>query len=277
MNSLESCGPRIGMRKSKSITSSAARCVTKCTGIPSRSTGDICLFWGGLPHQVVDTTENAFFYAFHLPLLNFFRLHLPEDVPQSLMHGATLVMQGDGAADIANFQRWSDYLRSSAVAKRNLAIDELLLRIEGTRFEPFALVRPRAPGLRSVLPADQHAFGNVWRICEYITENFREDIDSTDIANAAELHPKYAMNVFKKSTGMTLNEYIALLRLSYAQSLLMNDETSVLDVAMVSGFRSLSTFNTAFRKISGCSPSDFRRLSRLYGAWPDSHDLPADP
>jgi hypothetical protein len=147
-------------------------------------TGDICLFWGGLPHQVVDTTENAFFYAFHLPLLNFFRLHLPEDVPQSLMHGATLVMQGDGAADIANFQRWSDYLRSSAVAKRNLAIDELLLRIERTRFEPFALVRPRAPGLRAVLPADQHAFGNVWRICEYITENFREDIDSTDIANS---------------------------------------------------------------------------------------------
>jgi AraC-like DNA-binding protein len=85
------------------------------------------------------------------------------------------------------------------------------------------------------------------------------------------------MNVFKKSTGMTLNEYIALLRLSYAQSLLMNDETTVLDVAMVSGFRSLSTFNTAFRKISGCSPSDFRRLSRLYGAWPDSHDLPANP
>jgi transcriptional regulator GlxA family with amidase domain len=63
---------------------------------------------------------------------------------------------------------------------------------------------------------------------------------------------------------VTLNEYVNLLRLSYAQALLMQEDTNVLDVAMESGFRSLSAFNKSFRKISGKSPSDFRRHSRSF-------------
>ncbi len=70
------------------------------------------------------------------------------------------------------------------------------------------------------------------------------------------------MSVFKKSTGMTLNEYVSLLRLSYAQSLLLRDEANVLQIAMDSGFGSLSAFNASFRKLAGMSPSDFRRAAR---------------
>jgi transcriptional regulator GlxA family with amidase domain len=76
------------------------------------------------------------------------------------------------------------------------------------------------------------------------------------------------MSVFKKSTGMTLNEYITLLRLSYAQSLLLGDEMTILDVAMESGFGSLSAFSQAFRRITGYAASEFRResnVSRLAG------------
>jgi transcriptional regulator GlxA family with amidase domain len=70
------------------------------------------------------------------------------------------------------------------------------------------------------------------------------------------------MSVFKKSTGMTLIEYVSLLRLSYAQALLMREDASVLQVAMDSGFGSLSAFNKCFRKIAGMSPSDFKREMR---------------
>ena len=45
------------------------------------------------------------------------------------------------------------------------------------------------------------------------------------------------MSLFKKSTGMTLNEYVNLLRLSYAQALLMQEDANVLSVAMESGLR----------------------------------------
>jgi transcriptional regulator GlxA family with amidase domain len=58
---------------------------------------------------------------------------------------------------------------------------------------------------------------------------------------------------------MTLNDYVNLMRLSYAQALLMQEEANVLQVAMDSGFGSLSAFNKSFRKIAGMSPTDFRR------------------
>ncbi|TGT53281.1 helix-turn-helix transcriptional regulator, partial [Mesorhizobium sp. M2E.F.Ca.ET.166.01.1.1] len=95
--------------------------------------------------------------------------------------------------------------------------------------------------------------------CDFIAENFLYDIDCVNIASAADIHPKYAMSLFKKSTGMTLNEYVNLLRLSYAQALLMHEGANVLKVAMDSGFGSLSAFNKSFRKLAGMSPSDFRR------------------
>jgi AraC-like DNA-binding protein len=104
---------------------------------------------------------------------------------------------------------------------------------------------------------------NIGTICAFISENFREDIDAVDIAGSADIHPKYAMSVFKKSTGMTLNEYVNLLRLSYAQAMLLRDNDNVLRVAMESGFGSLSAFNKSFRKIAGMSPSDFRREARF--------------
>lgn len=224
--------------------------------------GQLCLFWGGLPHQVVDTTDDAFFVAIHLPLVHFFRLKLPNEMVHKLTHGATLLTAGNDVTDSPAFERCVRYLRSSDRAQVEHGISELILRIERVRFEPHYLVEPEdLPGAGRGC-ADQHPFTNVAAICEFIAGNFRHDIDCADIATSVAMHPKYAMNLFKKTTGVTLNEYVNLLRLSYAQALLMQEDTNVLEVAMQSGFRSLSAFNKSFRKMSGKSPSDFRRVSR---------------
>lgn len=228
--------------------------------------GDLAIFWGGLPHRVVDTAEDTLFVAIHLPLIHFFRLRLAGEIPQRLMRGATLVTAAADAEDDAAFRRWTAYLRSDDALRVGHAIDELLLRIERIRFGPYRLLG--APEAAAPEPADPASFPNLGRICAFVAENFREDICSTDIAHSADIHPKYAMSVFKKSTGMTLNEYVSLLRLSYAQALLMRDDANVLQVAMESGFGSLSAFNKCFRKIAGMSPSDFKREHRSWSRLP---------
>lgn len=224
--------------------------------------GQLALFWGGLPHQMDDASDDAIYAGAHLPLVHFFRMRLPQDVPHRLMQGATLVTAATDAADFTNFPRWNSYARSGDPVKAQHAVNELLLRIERVHFEPYDLVSPVAARLGEA--ADQQSSRAVARLCDFIAENFQHDIDSVDIAAAADLHPKYAMSVFKKSTGLTLNEYVNLLRLSYAQALLMRGDANVLTVAMESGFGSLSAFNKSFRKIAGMSPSDFRRDSRTY-------------
>jgi len=224
--------------------------------------GDMALFWGGLPHQLYDTSDDLIYAGGHLPLVHFFRLRLPQDVQSKLMQGATLITRATDASDPLNFERWNNYARSGDPMKASMAVDELLLRIERVRFDPYSLLPGAAGAMSAVEGLDHHSSPIVVRICDFIADNFREEIDSSDIAHAADIHPKYAMNVFKKSTGMTLNDYVNLMRLSYAQALLMQDEANVLQVAMDSGFGSLSAFNKSFRKIAGMSPSDFRREVR---------------
>jgi len=221
--------------------------------------GDMALFWGGLPHWLDDSSDDLIYAGGHLPLVHFFRLRLPQDVQSKLMQGATLVTKATDASDALNFARWNDYARSGDPMKAGMAVDELLLRIERVRFDPYELLPGPADVVSAVEGLDHQSSPIVVRICDFIADNFREDIDSGDIAAAADIHPKYAMNVFKKSTGMTLNDYVNLMRLSYAQALLMQEDANVLQVAMDSGFGSLSAFNKSFRKIAGMSPTDFRR------------------
>lgn len=226
--------------------------------------GDMALFWGGLPHQMDDASPDPIYAGAHLPLVHFFRLRLPDEVQRRLIGGATLLIKATDASDVANFPRWNRYNRSGDPVRAQHAVSELLLRLERVRFEPYQLV-PRLTDDISLAPtADQQSLRKVTRMCGYIAEHFLDDIDSNDIAEAAAIHPKYAMSQFKKSTGMTLNEYLSLMRLSYAQARLLAEDANILEVAMDSGFGSLSAFNKSFRRIAGMSPSDFRR-ERLAG------------
>lgn len=237
--------------------------------------GSIALFWGGLPHQVVDTSSDPEYIAFHLPLVHFFRLRLAPSIQHRVVHGATLMSLAYDEGDFFAFNRWSDYMRSGDDIRVDHAIDELLLRLERIPLDSFSLIDPAGEAAKAAAQAAPGAFARVTRICDYINENFRHEIDAVDIAVHADIHPKYAMNIFRQSTGMTLNEYVNLLRLSFAQAMLINDEgANVLAVAMESGFGSLSAFNKLFRKVTGQSPSDFRRdyvprfrrESRAFGA-----------
>ncbi|WP_074062594.1 helix-turn-helix domain-containing protein [Rhizobium etli] len=224
--------------------------------------GDMCLFWGGQPHQMDESSEDSLYAGAHLPLVYFFRLRLPAEISSRLMKGSTLLTSDTDAADKENFSRWFRYANSGNPAKAQHAVDELLLRIERIAFEPYSMTVVGYGGKEAEQPHTQPS-RSIARMCDFIAANFMEDIDTVDIARAADLHPKYAMNVFKKSTGMTLSKYLNLLRLSRAQALLMADDANVLQVAMDSGFGSISAFNKSFRHIAGMSPSDFRRDIRL--------------
>ncbi len=226
--------------------------------------GDMCLFWGGQPHQMTESSDDSIYAGAHLPLVHFFRMRLPQNVPSQLMQGATLLTSATDVADTENFARWHRYAHSGDPARADHAVNELLLRIERIGFEPYVMISNNKSSPKKDL-SNQQLTRLVARICDFIASNFQQDIGSTDIASAAGVHPKYAMSVFKKSTGMTLNNYLSLLRLSYAQAILLREEVNVLQVAMDSGFGSLSAFNKSFRNIAGMSPSDFRRDMRSGG------------
>ncbi len=221
--------------------------------------GQVAIFWGGLPHRLSDCPPAGQMDSIHLPLMYFFRLRLPDELRKTLMRGAALITDTPLEEDRHAFQRWCDYFRSGDAEKVQVAAEELLLRIERFAFDDYRLIEFGAEKDIAVEAPNQKGFDRLGSMLEFVTDNFRDEIDATLIADSASLHPKYAMSVFKKSTGMTLNQYVQLLRLSYAQSQLLDEETNVLEVAMDSGFGSLSQFNKSFRSLTGMTPSDFKR------------------
>jgi AraC-like DNA-binding protein len=224
------------------------------------SAGQMGLFWGGQPHQMDGSSRDSIYAGAHLPLVHFFRMRLPAAVSAMLMGGATMLTSQTDAADRENFPRWFRYVTSGEEAKAQHAVEELLLRIQRIFMEPYETISPgKVNGAATETGASSPA---VVKMCDFIAANFLEEIDAADIADAAGLHPKYAMNLFRKSTGMTLIKYLTLLRLSHAQAKLMHSSDSILQVAMDSGFGSVSAFNKAFRLIAGMPPSDFRRDGR---------------
>jgi len=62
-----------------------------------------------------------------------------------------------------------------------------------------------------------------------------------------------------------LLKYVTQHRLSHAQRLLVTTDDLVVNIALKSGFGSLSRFNEAFRQAFGCTPREYRRNHRISG------------
>ena len=97
------------------------------------------------------------------------------------------------------------------------------------------------------------------RMLGYIYSNFSEDIGVEDAAAFAGYTPNYFNTLFKAAFGSPFFEYLRSLRLEYAKNLILSGELSMTEVALESGFLSLSHFSRRFKEKYGISPVQLRK------------------
>jgi|GEM_PF-5164441 AraC-type DNA-binding domain-containing proteins len=81
------------------------------------------------------------------------------------------------------------------------------------------------------------------------------------LAQESGLSKFHLIRVFKKSVGMSPAKYFNQVKIDLAKHWLLTSKKSVLSIAMELGFGDLSTFNKAFKRTLGISPSAFRSRS----------------
>lgn len=97
-------------------------------------------------------------------------------------------------------------------------------------------------------------------IFDYINENYMEEITLDTIADVAGFSKFHFSRLFKQFTDMSFYDYLNQRRVKEAEKLLLNPNLSITEVAMRSGFSSISTFNRVFKNFKECTPTEFKNL-----------------
>lgn len=106
-------------------------------------------------------------------------------------------------------------------------------------------------------------FSKLEIIIKYVENNYFEDISLETACNMLNLNYHYFCRLFKKATGRSFVQYLNHVRVSVAEKLLLSTDRPIVDIIGVTGFSSLSYFNRTFKKIKGCSPTEYRKMIQI--------------
>ncbi len=99
-------------------------------------------------------------------------------------------------------------------------------------------------------------------IFDYINSNYYEDISLDTIASVAGFSKYHFSRLFRQFTHMSFYDYLNQRRVKEAEKLLLNPTLSITEIALRSGFSSISTFNRVFKSFKNCTPTEFKNLYR---------------
>lgn len=227
--------------------------------------GRLAVFWAAIPHQIISSKDKTEYFVATIPLAWFLQCQFPAHFVDAILH-ARVVLDPEPrtrGGDLEMFERWVHDLEGPQPARRRVAF----LEIEA-RLLRFALAVPVETPTGRSRKAGQVMIGTgglnrVEQMACFIAQRYTEPLTAEQISQSARLHPNYAMALFRKTLGITLIDCVTQHRVSHAQRLLATTDEKIIDVAMNSGFTSLSRFHEAFKKLCGCSPKEYRRKHRV--------------
>ncbi|HKP69210.1 MAG TPA: AraC family transcriptional regulator [Pyrinomonadaceae bacterium] len=96
------------------------------------------------------------------------------------------------------------------------------------------------------------------RVKEFIRENLEADLGLADIAAVADLSQFHFARSFRKSTGMTPQQFVMQQRIERAKELLQSEDLPIVEVSLLTGFKNQSHFTSLFRKFTRLTPKIWR-------------------
>jgi len=101
---------------------------------------------------------------------------------------------------------------------------------------------------------------------DYVDRNLHGKLAVADLAKAFRVSPNHLSTVFKRSTGIGFNEYVARAKVERAKELLVRPGRRMFEVALDLGFDDAFYFSKVFKRFAGCSPREFCQRSAADGS-----------
>ncbi len=94
----------------------------------------------------------------------------------------------------------------------------------------------------------------------YINKKINEKITIDDISSKLFINRAYLMRLFKKEIGITIFDYINMIRIYNSLNIIKQKNTLLSKAGYDNGFSSLEYFSETFSKIIGVSPTKYRKF-----------------
>lgn len=223
-----------------------------CDRIVAIPTSCLAVFWGAIPHQLLERTNDCDFWVLTIPLEMFLSWGLPAEWTRRLLLGTLLINPDPTYAplDVLHAARWH---RDLPTALRPVCLREISARLWRFAHTPTAL----PPSSPTPYPLTEDA--TAMRLAHILVEDHATPLTITAVAARAGLHPGYAMTCFKRTFGLTMLDYLTQYRVTQALRLLVTTNLTSLEIALQTGFGSTSSFYAAFKRHTGQTPRAYRR------------------
>ena len=119
---------------------------------------------------------------------------------------------------------------------------------------------PRSPSVRYLY---SYLYSKLLENCaapsiRYISEHYDLPITANQLAEMENYNVTYYNDWFKQQTGCSPSLYLRKMRIERAKELLLESRHTMMDIAIMVGYSSNSTFTRAFHSITGKTPKTYR-------------------
>lgn len=97
-------------------------------------------------------------------------------------------------------------------------------------------------------------------VLDYINNTPLHQVTLKEAANHVHLNPSYLSQLFKKQFNKKFVDYLTEQKIQEGKRLLLNTSLRLSDIAERLGYSDLAYFSNNFKKITGFSPSEYRRI-----------------
>ena len=101
------------------------------------------------------------------------------------------------------------------------------------------------------------------RVTQHIHEHLQGELRLVELSALVHMSPYHFARLFKRSTGLPPHRFLVRCRIDEARALLADRTASIAEISRSVGFRTSSHFTTTFRRITGVTPSAYRRAAGI--------------
>ena len=107
--------------------------------------------------------------------------------------------------------------------------------------------------------------GIISEVKKYIDNNYYKDIILKNLAEKYRVNPIYLGQIFNKSLKISFNDYLHQVRIKNAESLLIDGDTKISNIAAMVGYKDFNYFIRKFKELVNTTPIKYRESYKRDG------------